>query len=335
MPKLVNPCPIFTPPDRIGFRSGFRPRLTQTTALAGSGNRKPPDPSLRAAALSDFADIAMGIVNPAAQPVIVFCRKDPMQREEAGGVGETGGLPVAPAKAGAQSLALDAGVATPEPRLREDDGRSSSATTISTQDLMQRERTGPLRNGNPRGNANLAPRCGARTRRTGCPCRAPAMRNGRCRMHGGKSTGPRTEEGRARIRAARTRHGRYSAEGRAFQSNITGLLRRSRELLRLARQPGAVDTKALRHLLPPEFCKHPIHRETAVERGTLSAPPMRQRLVPPPAPRPQPGGERAANGHPRIPVPGHPAPTRQAAATSSTPPPRRPILLARPTPRTP
>ena len=32
-------------------------------------------------------------------------------------------------------------------------------------------------------------RCGAYARRTGLPCRAPAMRNGRCRMHGGKSTG--------------------------------------------------------------------------------------------------------------------------------------------------
>ena len=33
-----------------------------------------------------------------------------------------------------------------------------------------------------------APRCGAKTRR-GTPCRAPAMANGRCRMHGGKLRG--------------------------------------------------------------------------------------------------------------------------------------------------
>lgn len=31
-------------------------------------------------------------------------------------------------------------------------------------------------------------RCGAKTRK-GTPCKAPAMTNGRCRMHGGKSTG--------------------------------------------------------------------------------------------------------------------------------------------------
>ena len=38
------------------------------------------------------------------------------------------------------------------------------------------------------------------------------MPNGRCRMHGGKSTGPGTAEGIERIRKMRTIHGRYSAE---------------------------------------------------------------------------------------------------------------------------
>ena len=76
-------------------------------------------------------------------------------------------------------------------------------------------RTGPLRSGNPRGNPNLAPRCGAKARRTGCACRAPAMANGRCRMHGGKSTGPRTPEGLASLARAGTRHGEYGAAGRA------------------------------------------------------------------------------------------------------------------------
>jgi hypothetical protein len=35
---------------------------------------------------------------------------------------------------------------------------------------------------------HLSPRCGAPTRR-GSSCRSPAMRNGRCRMHGGMSPG--------------------------------------------------------------------------------------------------------------------------------------------------
>lgn len=53
------------------------------------------------------------------------------------------------------------------------------------------------------------PRCGACTR-AGHPCQAPAVWderrnrpvNGRCRLHGGRSTGPRTPEGRAKIAAA-------------------------------------------------------------------------------------------------------------------------------------
>ena len=59
--------------------------------------------------------------------------------------------------------------------------------------------------------AQSSRRCGAKNR-AGNPCRAPAMPNGRCRMHGGKSTGPKTAEGIARIKAARTIHGRYSRE---------------------------------------------------------------------------------------------------------------------------
>jgi hypothetical protein len=31
--------------------------------------------------------------------------------------------------------------------------------------------------------------CGAKSKRTGKPCQQPAMANGRCRFHGGKSTG--------------------------------------------------------------------------------------------------------------------------------------------------
>jgi hypothetical protein len=33
--------------------------------------------------------------------------------------------------------------------------------------------------------ANGAPRCGAQSKRTGKPCRAAAMPNGRCKVHGG------------------------------------------------------------------------------------------------------------------------------------------------------
>jgi hypothetical protein len=89
---------------------------------------------------------------------------------------------------------------------------------------------GWLKNGNRPGNPNSAPRCGAKTRR-GTLCRSPAMRNGRCRMHGGNSTGPRTTEGLARSRLAHWKHGLYSAEVRAKQKLVRELLQSSRELL--------------------------------------------------------------------------------------------------------
>ena len=61
-------------------------------------------------------------------------------------------------------------------------------------DRPHEKRRGELRNGNPPGDFSKAPRCGAKNRR-GSPCRCPAMRNGRCRLHGGLSTGPTTAEG--------------------------------------------------------------------------------------------------------------------------------------------
>jgi hypothetical protein len=64
------------------------------------------------------------------------------------------------------------------------------------------------------------------------------MANGRCRMHGGRSTGPRTAEGLARLTAAHTVHGCHGAEGRAFRIGVRNLLARNRLLGELASLPG-------------------------------------------------------------------------------------------------
>jgi hypothetical protein len=82
--------------------------------------------------------------------------------------------------------------------------------------------------------ANAAPRCGAK-RRDGGSCRQPAMRNGRCRMHGGKSTGPRTPEGLERVRKARWKHGHYSKEAKAARREGREAMRSLRRLLALSR----------------------------------------------------------------------------------------------------
>jgi hypothetical protein len=121
---------------------------------------------------------------------------------------------------------------------------------------------GPLRNGNPRGDPNSAPRCGARTR-SGSPCRAPAMKNGRCRMHGGGCTGPRTAEGMARMTAANTKHGMYAAAGaprRATQVYVRTLLERMRLLCAAVRLRGHLPPgMAARLALGPEELKAPMH----------------------------------------------------------------------------
>lgn len=80
---------------------------------------------------------------------------------------------------------------------------------------MNRE-SGPLRNGNPRKDLSTVASCGARTRR-GTACQAPAMKNGRCRSHGGKSTGARTANGKQAQIAANTVHGYYGDEGRTLR----------------------------------------------------------------------------------------------------------------------
>ena len=91
----------------------------------------------------------------------------------------------------------------------------------------------PLKNGNRQGDWHNAPRCGAKTRK-GTPCRSAAMKNGRCRMHGGMSTGAKTAEGIERIRVARTKHGRYSAASIARRRAARQALRQIRELLQSA-----------------------------------------------------------------------------------------------------
>ena len=71
-------------------------------------------------------------------------------------------------------------------------------------------------------------RCLAKTRRATL-CQKPAIRGrGRCQLHGGKSTGPRTPEGKARSIAAHTKHGRrsraYIEKGKAIRKELKQII---------------------------------------------------------------------------------------------------------------
>ena len=63
------------------------------------------------------------------------------------------------------------------------------------------------------------PRCNAYARTTGAFCKNPAMKNGRCRMHGGKSTG------RPIV------YGIYTQEQKRKNAEIKQILRAFNELL--------------------------------------------------------------------------------------------------------
>jgi hypothetical protein len=52
-------------------------------------------------------------------------------------------------------------------------------------------------------------------------------------MHGGMSTGPRTPEGIAAIKASRTKHGRYSQASIAARREARQIIRTVRALLRI------------------------------------------------------------------------------------------------------
>jgi hypothetical protein len=60
------------------------------------------------------------------------------------------------------------------------------------------------------------------------------MANGRCRVHGGLSTGPRTPEGLERSRRANWKHGYYSAETKAASRDARESMRLLRRLLALS-----------------------------------------------------------------------------------------------------
>jgi len=77
---------------------------------------------------------------------------------------------------------------------------------------------------------HLSPRCGARSKRTGEPCRSAAMKNGRCRMHGGKSSGAPKGNQNA------LKHGNYTA---AAQAASREKKRETRHILEIERRSFA------------------------------------------------------------------------------------------------
>jgi hypothetical protein len=74
-------------------------------------------------------------------------------------------------------------------------------------------------------------RCNATSKRTKQQCMAPAIKGkAKCRTHGGKSTGPKTTEGKARCTEAKTVHGWETRQGRIARGEAMKRLRQLEEI---------------------------------------------------------------------------------------------------------
>jgi hypothetical protein len=79
----------------------------------------------------------------------------------------------------------------------------------------------------------MTPLCGAKARSNGNkPCRRFAGPNGRCSNHGGRSTGPRSVEGKKRQKKAVLKHGYWSKEACAERNLTYQLIRDMQTALR-------------------------------------------------------------------------------------------------------
>jgi len=160
---------------------------------------------------------------------------------------------------------------------------------VSSSSSLPPERRGQLRNGNRPGDFLAARRCCARTRSHGA-CRQPAMANGRCRMHGGMSTGPRTPAGRERCRHARLTHGARSAA-------LVALVREARACNRRIATLRAAMNGRRPAGTPARPAGHGVHRP-------FSPSPVGARGARPPSSPTAPTPESERPAHPRATTPG-------------------------------
>jgi hypothetical protein len=78
----------------------------------------------------------------------------------------------------------------------------------------------------------MTPTCGAKAKSTGKPCQLYPCKNGRCHLHGGKSTGPKTERGKIRSNYARLTHGCYSQFEQEEYRKMRAEMKQSKELIK-------------------------------------------------------------------------------------------------------
>jgi hypothetical protein len=97
-------------------------------------------------------------------------------------------------------------------------------------------------------------RCLAKSKRSGEQCRKPALKTSRtqkCQFHGGRSTGPKTEAGKARQRDSVVTFGYHTKEvieARAHSSRMLASLEDAMYILKMTNAPRTRGRKPLGHV---------------------------------------------------------------------------------------
>ena len=92
-------------------------------------------------------------------------------------------------------------------------------------------------------------RCTARSTRTGLQCRRPALNESKtqkCQFHGGRGSGPKTAEGKARIAAAHRVHGRETKAMRQERSIVSAKLSRLEDAMHVLGMTNAPRSRGRR-----------------------------------------------------------------------------------------
>ncbi len=88
-------------------------------------------------------------------------------------------------------------------------------------------------------------RCTAQSKRTKLQCARPALKvskTAKCQFHGGRGSGPKTAEGKARIGAAHLKHGHETNQNRLERSQASLRLAQIEDVMHVARMTTAART---------------------------------------------------------------------------------------------
>jgi ribosomal protein L40E len=101
------------------------------------------------------------------------------------------------------------------------------------------------------GGKIVCSRCTAKSKRSGEQCRKPALKTSgtqKCQFHGGRSTGPKTESGKAKQRASVVTsgyHTKEAIEARARSARILASLEEAMYVLKMTSAPRTRGRKPL------------------------------------------------------------------------------------------